>query len=162
MIDPTVARLVLFHPAPDAELPRNGGEPLAGIVVGVNGSRSINVAVFDVRGGHHAFTSVPLLQDDDAAPSDSHYAEWMPYQKGQAANAEAAEGPLAKRLDDMALEVDAKFKSLGDWLQPTLKALDERITAILSAPHPANPPHTEPQPGAADSGGVGAAPQGQA
>jgi len=68
------------------------------------------------------------------------FAEWMPFQKGQAAKTEAAESPLAKQLAELTHDVDAKFKSLGDWLQPALKALDERITAALP---PAAPP-TDP------------------
>ena len=45
---------------------------------------------------YHA-AAAPLLQDDDAAPAQGGYAEWMDYQKGQAAKAEAAGGKGKKR-----------------------------------------------------------------
>lgn len=38
-------------------------------------------------GAPFALTSLKLLQDDDKAP-EYVYAEWMPYQKGQAAKAD--------------------------------------------------------------------------
>jgi hypothetical protein len=50
----------------------------------------INVGGFDHNGAPFAYTSLKLLQDDEEAPEYA-YAEWMPYQKGQAAKTEALE-----------------------------------------------------------------------
>lgn len=46
--------------------------------------RLVNLTVAGHDGSMHARTSVPLLQDDDAAPATGAYAAWMPYQVGQA------------------------------------------------------------------------------
>jgi len=94
MIPPTNGRIVLFHP------PAHFGchdrkQLLAAIVVHVWNERLINLTVFDSDGVPHPFTSVQLLQDDDAPTRDS-WAEWMPYQKGQAAKTEQLEQQVEK------------------------------------------------------------------
>jgi hypothetical protein len=90
MIVPTVGRVVWFHPS------RSEGvtAPLAGLVAYVHSPTMINIAYFDVNGVAHSATSVPLHQDGDERPS-GFYAEWMPYQKGQAAKTEALEKQVA-------------------------------------------------------------------
>lgn len=89
MISPTIGRVVLVHSrAPDAT------GPWPCLVVKVFSDRCINAAGFNEWGTPVSFSSLPLLQDDDAAPS-SAYAEWMPYQKGQAAKTEALERQIA-------------------------------------------------------------------
>lgn len=142
MIPPTVGRIVLYHPhALDGG--DVNGQPHAAIVAHVFSERLVNLTVFNENGSIYSRQNVTLVQGDEADQNltvpTSDFAEWMVYQKGQAAKADAAaaESPLAKRLDELALEVDGKFKSLGDWLQPALSALDSRITAI--APQPAPP-----------------------
>lgn len=54
----------------------------------------INVGGFDKNGVPFAATSMKLLQDDDVPPEGIWYAEWMPYQKGQAAKTESLEKQL--------------------------------------------------------------------
>lgn len=97
MINPTNGRQVWFRP--------NGcflhnfvhyDQPLAATVVHVWGDRLVNLQVLDSNGVAHAITSVTLLQDDDAAPLHGQvYAEWMPYQKTQA----AAQAPAVVEVD---------------------------------------------------------------
>lgn len=87
MIEPTPGRVVWFHPPAPAN---PNGQPHAALVAFVQNPRLVNLAVFDENGTAYNATSVPLLQDDDQAPEGVAYAEWMPYQKGQAAKAEAA------------------------------------------------------------------------
>jgi hypothetical protein len=161
MIEPTVGRIVLYHPHSDDGGDVNG-QPHAAIVAHVLSGRLVNLTVFNENGSTYARTQIVLVQGDEAEAGlpvpTSDFAEWMDYQKGQAAKAEAAESVLAQRLDEQIREVDAKFQTLGDWLQPALKALDERITAIPLQPQPAKPP----QDPAGVPGGAGAAPQGQA
>jgi len=54
-----------------------------GLIAFVHGDRLINVAGFDRHGLPFALTELRLLQDDDPI-SDGSYAQWMPYQMGQA------------------------------------------------------------------------------
>ncbi|MGF6697629.1 hypothetical protein OKW38_002241 [Paraburkholderia sp. MM5496-R1] len=90
MIKPTVGRVVWFTPS---SITASGnfapGAPLAAIVAHVHSDRLVNLAVFDANGVTHSRTSVPLLQDDEAVPVNGYYAEWMPFQKGQAAKQES-------------------------------------------------------------------------
>lgn len=91
MISPTVGRKVWYTPAPgDPHCNKLGAQPMDATVVFVHSDRMVNVAVFDHCGIAHAYPSVPLLQEGEATPT-GHYAEWMPYQKGQAARAEQLE-----------------------------------------------------------------------
>lgn len=50
----------------------------------------MNLAVFDANGNSRGQTSVLLHQEGALRPSMG-FAEWMPYQKGQAAKTEALE-----------------------------------------------------------------------
>jgi len=88
MIEPTVGRIVWFHPVKDVPM-ADDGQPLAGIIARVWTPHLINLTYFDCHGGVHAEKSVMLLQDDDLPIEGQAYAEWMPYQKGQAAKYEA-------------------------------------------------------------------------
>lgn len=98
MIRPTNGRVVLFMPRTDdksglTQLSKD--VPLAAHVAHVWGDRLVNLMVIDSYGFQWSRTSVTLLQDDDAKPTDgSCYAHWMDYQKGQAAKAEKAEAEL--------------------------------------------------------------------
>jgi hypothetical protein len=66
------------------------GQPEAAFVTYVHSDRCINVGGFDANGSPFGATSVQLLQDDDVSRGGTT-AEWMPYQKGQAAKTEALE-----------------------------------------------------------------------
>lgn len=90
MIKPTIGRVVWYRPS---EWDKSGpgalvaaqGQPLDAHIVFVHGDKMINVAGFDANGVPFRRCSVTLLQDDDAAPAGSAFAEWMPYQAAQAA-----------------------------------------------------------------------------
>lgn len=93
MIEPTVGRKVWYRPSQQdkdgstgeqGKMETYGDEPLDATVIAVWGSRLINVAIFDIYGNLHARRSVTLLQDDDVSTVGGRYAEWMPFQKGQA------------------------------------------------------------------------------
>lgn len=98
MIVPTVGRKVWFRPSKlDTELnafvaSHGTHQPMDATVVYVWGDRCVNLAIFDPNGNLHARTSVTLIQDGDTPPPDGYYAEWMPYQVGQARKAEGALG----------------------------------------------------------------------
>ena len=88
MITPTIGRVVLVT------RPGNtSGQPEPALISHVWGDRMINVGGFDANGVPFAETSITLLQDDDVG--EGCYAEWMPYQKGQAAKTEELEKKLA-------------------------------------------------------------------
>ena len=98
-ITPTVGRIVWYRPKASDELARNGNEPLAAVICCVWSNTCINIAGFDANGQPFARTSVLLLQPGDELEStEGHpgngYAEWMPYQRGQAQKAEALEAEL--------------------------------------------------------------------
>jgi hypothetical protein len=98
MIKPTIGRVVLIR------RPENASQhPEAGLVTFVHHDTMINVAGFDHNGVPFARTSVFLDQGDEPCPQwalRSTRAEWMPYQKGQAAKTAQVEGDLeaARRM----------------------------------------------------------------
>ena len=95
MIKPTVGRVVWYYPpkAEDAPAPE---QPLAATVSYVHSDREVNLSVSQPNGDVHGTSNVQLLQDGEDAPATGHYAEWMPYQKGQAAKTEALEADANK------------------------------------------------------------------
>lgn len=153
MIQPGIGRLV--HYRPDGADP--AAQPHAAIVILVNNERSVNLACFSPAGTYYHREEAPLLQDDDVAPATGGYAEWMPFQKGQAVKTEAAEsdlqprlaaieqllnagGPIHTLVADMATgidgklgevrtDVDAKFKEVGDYLLQKFTEIEQRIAS---------------------------------
>jgi hypothetical protein len=131
MIQPTVGRLVLYFS-------KRGAEPHAAIITKVWGTRCINLAIFNEAGTPYNNTSVTLLQDDDEVPEYGH-AQWMPYQKGQAAKAEALQSqldqasastpqgiipPHIQRVLQEKAELDARHAKLGEFmLTPIFRGL---------------------------------------
>lgn len=95
MITPTVGRMVWYRPEGDSfEGIDCNGQPLAATVSHVWHDRCVNLSVCDPNGNWHGRTSVVLVQDDEPIPDTGSFCEWMPYQKGQAAKAEALEQQL--------------------------------------------------------------------
>jgi len=88
VIKPSIGRVVWFQPGKSIEQPLRD-QPFAAIVAYVWNDRMINLAYFNENGEPRNATSVTLLQDDDQTPGHGHFAEWMPFQKGQAAKQEA-------------------------------------------------------------------------
>lgn len=86
MIEPTVGRIVWYH---------EGDKVFAAIVAKVWSDTCINIGVFNENGETFNRTSVSLHQDGDERPQ-SNYAEWMPYQKGQATKTEQLEKQIAE------------------------------------------------------------------
>lgn len=97
MIKPTVGRVVWFTPSkgPSAFMGPDflmlpGDQPCAAMVTYVWNDRLVNLVVFDHYGKSFGKTSVQLVQDNDALPPAGYFAEWMPYQVGQAKKNEPA------------------------------------------------------------------------
>lgn len=101
IITPSVGRKVWFRLNGITELqkPRSGAEmvtarafpqvsdpakPLDATVVHVWNDRMVNLQILDHSGNPFIATSVTLLQEGDTPPQFGFYAEWMPYQLGQA------------------------------------------------------------------------------
>lgn len=98
-IIPTPGRIVWYRPAPNDNIPALADQPLAAIVAAVHSDTQINVSVIDAYGHHHSRQNVFLAHPDSELPPTGAYAEWMPYQKGQAAKTEAAEAALTAQSE---------------------------------------------------------------
>jgi ribulose-5-phosphate 4-epimerase/fuculose-1-phosphate aldolase len=85
MIKPTVGRVVHFW---EVE-PTEGRQPQAAIVAHVHSDFLVNLCVINGDGTTEARQEVTLYQGDSDRPR-APYAEWMPYQIGQAAKTEEA------------------------------------------------------------------------
>ena len=97
-IPPTIGRVVhYFERGSDG----NVTGPLTALVVHVWSDAVVNLAVFSANGLLAQVTSVSLVQGNDAAGPFSRWCEWMPFQKGQAAKAEAElkPGDFGQALD---------------------------------------------------------------
>jgi len=103
VIKPTVGRKVWYRPRGISFVQPNGSvfapsdygaQPMDATVIYVWGDRMVNLDITDHAGNHFIATSVTLLQEGDDEPVGA-YAEWMPYQKGQAAKTEASEKAAA-------------------------------------------------------------------
>lgn len=100
VIPPTVGRKVWFWPQgcnfmkdmqPFTPICLSN-QPLDATVVYVWGDRLVNLLVLDHQGNAFPVTSVTLVQEGDEPPTGA-YCEWMPFQKGQAAKADAPAAP---------------------------------------------------------------------
>lgn len=99
VIKPTVGRVLLYWPAAHDIAAgmfayEGSDQPFAATVTFVHGDRMVNLSVADHNGAIHEKRSVTLLQEGDQANGPNGkagYAEWMPFQKGQAAKTEALE-----------------------------------------------------------------------
>jgi len=95
MINPTVGRVVLFHPGRHFSGCSAGADvPLPALIARVWSDTCVNIGGFDANGLPFSATSVLLIQDSNPVPDGGHYCEWMPYQKGQAAKTEALQEAL--------------------------------------------------------------------
>ena len=92
MITPTPGRVVWFH-TNDTSAQPDPKQPLAALITYVHSDTLVNLSVFDQNGLPFSKTSVPLVQDE-AGSLASFYAEWMPYQTGQAAKTEKLQAEL--------------------------------------------------------------------
>lgn len=109
MIKPTIGRVVWYHPSHADAVAKNPGDVHPALITKVWSASCINLAIFDSEGVPYQRTSILLVQDGESPPAFG-YAEWMPYQIGQAARTEQAEA-LAKGFSE-ATQSDAPFANL--------------------------------------------------
>lgn len=98
-ITPTVGRVLHFFPTVDYMASRkqafnNTAQPLAAVIAYVHSDTMVNLTVWDQNGEQFSVCSVPLVQEGSDVIVGSFYAQWMPYQKGQAAKTERLESML--------------------------------------------------------------------
>jgi hypothetical protein len=105
IISPTIGRVVWYWKNPPAE-GDNKTQPEAAIVCYVHSDILVNLHVFDHNGVACSVTSVVLRQPGDGKPAHS-YCEWMPYQVGQAAKAEAADAAATANVGNALAGADA-------------------------------------------------------
>jgi hypothetical protein len=97
IISPTIGRKVWYWPSDhdrhigltyvpyhNAIQAHDLTQPCDATVVYVHGDRMVNLQIIDHNGNAHIRTSVPLVQPDDEKSAQRGYAEWMPFQVGQA------------------------------------------------------------------------------
>lgn len=96
MIKPTIGRVVWYHPA---FIPDSGSneKTLTALICHVWSDTCVNLAVFDSNGIASNQTSVFLFQGEGERPG-SCFAEWMPYQQGQAAKTEQLQSKLEQSV----------------------------------------------------------------
>ena len=128
VIKPTVGRKVWFRLNGTAELQKPGtsnrgsvaaidGQPIDATVVYVWNDRLVNLAVLDHYGNSFIATSVTMLQPGEAAPSAGYYAEWMPYQQGQARkDAVSTVLPHQQRVLDEKRDLDERLSKLDAFI----------------------------------------------
>lgn len=108
-IDPTVGRVVLFHPPSNST--KAGFEPnaiCAAQIAKVLPDGRLNLGVLDGNGAHHSMTEVPLIQEGEPPPENGYFAEWMAYQKSVAKGETAPVLHAApKSAEDLSLSAAA-------------------------------------------------------
>jgi hypothetical protein len=100
MIKPSIGRVMWYRPGEylGDMVQHDRSQPMMAHVCYVWGDHMVNLMVIDHDANQHKRTSVPIIQEGspwNIGPSP--YAEWMPFQKGQAAKTEAAELGAAAR-----------------------------------------------------------------
>lgn len=85
MIKPTIGRVVWYWAAAPVRSVENA-QPNPALVTWVWGDGElVNLVTFDCNGDIRPAARVPLWQGEGEPPAEGHFAEWMPYQKQQAA-----------------------------------------------------------------------------
>ena len=86
VIEPTIGRIVHYHPSPVVDEP-----PMAAVICGVHDKRRVNLRVFDRFGDAEARRNVLLVQPADDQPDTGPYCCWMPYQVKKGHGSESGE-----------------------------------------------------------------------
>jgi len=142
-IIPTVGRMV--HYIPQTNTARMPGQPCAAVIAAVLDENTINLTAFDANGFPYGVQNVMLYHGDPEAqtPPEVGYAQWMPYQQGQAAKTEDVTGALTARV--AALEESLKL--LQTPAEPPPKADSAPEGTNGPGPGPADAPAPAPTAG---------------
>lgn len=137
LLQPTIGRQVWFRGIPWAawnpDLPTgaaqktpvrlDANQPMAATIVYVHHDRCVNLDVTDHAGVHWPQHGVTLRQEGEAMHHGTSYAEWMPYQLGQAKPSPAMNHIVVGMPQPMARPVGRPFEGLpSHWpeLQPNI------------------------------------------
>lgn len=136
MITPTVGRIVLFVPNEVDIMARlDKDQPCAARVAYVWNDRLVNLEVVDHNGLTHVRPSARLLQDDDVPFEGEAYAQWMPYQRAEAAADKASKDAEALSARELAVSRIA-FEPIND-VKLYLKSVDALANYIQTGHQPA-------------------------
>lgn len=105
-IEPTVGRKLHFY---SYENGQHAAVPLSADLAAVNADGTINLMVISAEGFPGSRTGVQLVQEGEDVPL-SHYATWIPYQRGQAAKTQEMEGKIAEQSNN---STDNSFAPIG-------------------------------------------------
>lgn len=141
MISPTVGRVVWYRPSESdtrvAMAVRPGIQPLAAIVAHVFDDHLVNLTVFDHDGNSYPRQNVQLVQEGEEKPEGVSFAQWMPFQVGQAKKHEQPQAAIAAP-DLAAIEqgLTGKLAYAVDSISATMhKRLEERLSGLTSELH---------------------------
>lgn len=101
---PTVGRIVYYRRTAD------GPEQAAIVCWASEDGTRVNLLAVAPDAVPRGLTDVPFVQEGGVRPESGHFAHWMPFQVGQAAKTQAAEGKLAERvtaLEQKLVELEA-------------------------------------------------------
>lgn len=145
MIPPTVGCIVLFRPNVDLDNPEqvrnflshHPSFALADVcsaqIAAVNSDGTINLSVLDATAVPHPIQGVSLVSDDESPDKgEGFYAEWVPYQKGEAGKNDTLT-PSISALEDRISELELKNEELN-----------RRVTALDDPTARSAPSESEP------------------
>ena len=126
MIEPTIGRVVWYHPKPGSgdPPPLYPEQPYVALIAAITPEGLLNLTVSNHAGYAFAKQGVRLRQDSD--PVERGDAEWMPFQKGQAA-----------RHDKPAFDAEGSVKELHEQLEAIKESLEgahERLEVQVGLP----------------------------
>lgn len=99
MIKPSIGRVVWYWPHGVKAM----SQPHSAQIAYVHTDFCVNLGYLDENGVARNATSVRLVQEGEPKP-EFGYAEWMPYQRGQAAKNDALDEKIAALKDAAAAE----------------------------------------------------------
>lgn len=130
-IEPTVGRVVHYHPSADHP---DASQTLTALICKVNPDGTINLAIFDSCGHQFSRQRVQIVQQDEAVigfENHTGFCSWMPFQLGQAAKTDA----LQQHIDVMAQAGQANTGWDRTDNGVGKDQVDERGVPILSIPN---------------------------
>lgn len=118
MITPTIGRKLYYQPRGAVGIAKYDAQPIDATIVYVwpqldpSAPYLLNLALIDHSGAHSVAAHVPLIQEGYSPPDTGPYAEWMPYQNGQAKKA-MIEQNVAIQQQEVAQQQAASLQNAG-------------------------------------------------
>ena len=129
-IEPTVGRVVHYHPAPDH---RDHGNVLTAFICKVHDNGSVNLAIFDSDGMQ--FSRLRVQYADQQGDDYTGHWSWMPYQLGQAAKTDHVIDAAIELIDQVIDQARTTApRAPVELMDPHLHVVDERGVPTLFEP----------------------------